>query len=253
MTPTILTYHHVARVPADHPRGNLFVSPEEFECQMEYLKKKQFPVVSLDQIRAGLLGETSLPPKAVAISFDDGFEDNYLHAFPILKKYGFPATVFMITEKIGSRGSPDPGEEEDNCYLSPDQLREMAGAGITIGSHSATHPHLGRIPFNQADREITHSKKVLEDLLGLPVRWFCYPFGSFYPELMESVRKAGYCGAVSAIRDNRLMPWQIYCLPRVMVMPGLPLWHFRYYFSRLYHLVHYSKNRRRWRRYISRP
>jgi len=250
MTPTILTYHHVAPVPRDHPGSNLFVAPVDFQEQMEFLKKRGVPVVSLDQIRSCLLGEASLPKRSVAITFDDGFEDNYQYAFPVLKKQGFPAAVFMIAEKVRLGTCPDQPSEEEERYLSLVQLKEMAGEGITIGSHSTTHQRLGKMALEQAEGEIIGSQKAMEDLLDVPVRWFCYPFGSFNPPIVEKVRKAGYAGAASAIRDNRVVPSQLYYLPRVMVMPNISLLHFHYYFSGLYHTIHRLKNRRRWRRYI---
>lgn len=247
MKATILTYHHVATPPLHHPRPNLFVSPEEFKSQMEFLGRKGYPVVSLDQIRSSLLGETSLPDCSVAITFDDGFEDHYEYAFPILKNLGFPATIFMIAERIGLKSDSDQSQGEDR-YLSAPQLKDMAREGIAIGSHSVTHARLGRISIQEASREIADSKKILEHLLELQVRWFCYPFGNFNPMIAETVREAGYIGATSVIRDNRLDPSQLYYLPRVMVMPNISLRRFGYYFSGLYHIIHYHKNRRRWNR-----
>jgi len=250
MTPAILTYHHVAHAPQGHPGSNLFVGPGDFQAQMEFLKNKGYSVVTLDRIRSLCLGETSLPKRSVAITFDDGFEDNYQYGFPILKKLGFAATVFVIADRIRPGTDQDRASGNTDRYLSLAQIREMAGEGIAIGSHSTTHTRLGRMSLEEATGEIVGSKKTLEDLLNFPVRWFCYPYGSFNHRIAEKVREAGYAGAASVIRDNRILPSQLYYLPRVMVMPHISLFHFQYYFSGLYHTIHRLKNRRRWRGYL---
>lgn len=249
MNAAILTYHHVANPPANHPRKNLFVSPREFSSQMDFLAYKGFHVVTLDQIHAALMCGDALPQKAVAITFDDGFEDNFTNAFPILLRHGFPATIFMVSSYVRN-GEPETNDRDGERYLSSAQLLTMAERNITIGSHAKTHTKLGRMPVEDAMNEISSSRNELKSILQKPVNWFCYPFGSFNPQVEESVRQAGFVGAVSVIRDNRIRKEQIYHLPRIMVMPNISLLRFEYYFSTLYHFLHYIKNRKRWRKYI---
>ena len=240
----ILTYHHVAAPPEDHPGKNLFVTPENFSEQMKFLKNKNFQVVSLDQIRDALLGNADTPPAPVAITFDDGFEDNYFNAFPILKKYGFTATVFMVSGSIGKK-QENSGTNADD-YLSPEQIREMSDYGICFGSHSQKHVRLATVPPEKARKQIRESAAEISAVTDKPVEWFCYPFGSFSPEIQEMVKEAGYKGASSVIRDNRVFPSQLYHLPRIMVMKNTTISRFRYYFSGLYHFIHRRKNLRRW-------
>lgn len=249
MVIAILTYHHVGKAPDSHPGVNLFVPSEEFRRQMEFLKKNGYHVLSLDEVRAGLFGEKDIPEKSVAITFDDGFEDNYRNAFPILREYGYPATIFMVAGKIRGEGST-PLPEDGEQYLSLSQMREMISKGIAIGSHGMRHQRLTRIPPEEAQREIFDSRSKLEELLRIPVRWFCYPYGNFSQNIIFQVREAGYSGALSVIRDNRIDANQIYFLPRVMVMPGISILRFRYYFSVFYHYLHRFKNRKRWGTYI---
>lgn len=249
MNNTILTYHHVGKIPDSHPQSSLFVSPEEFRRQMAFLRKNGFTVVSLDDIRAGLTGEKILSPRSVAITFDDGFEDNYLNAFPIIREYGYPATIFVIAGKIRNEKDAFASKGSDH-YLSLTQLKEMRKAGITIGSHGMTHRRLAIIPPEEAKHEILDSRRKLEQLLDGPVYWLCYPYGSFNKKVISYVREAGYLGSLSVIRDNQVKAWQLYFLPRVMVMPHISINHFRYYFSRFYHYLHRFKNRKRWGPYI---
>ena len=248
MSATILTYHHVADAPPGHPQKNLFISPREFNRQMDFLKQDGFHVMSLDLIKNSLTGGEPLPHHTVAITFDDGFEDIFQNAFPILSAHGFTATIFVITGTLGAAVSQRDTSECER-YLSAEHLRALSAADITIGSHSTAHRRLGNIPLDEATEEIVNSRKVLEEILGRPVTWFSYPFGSFNSEVARCVRNAGYAGAVSVIRDNRVKPSQVYYLPRVMVMPDATLLRFRYYFSALYHIIHRIKNRRRWGEY----
>jgi peptidoglycan/xylan/chitin deacetylase (PgdA/CDA1 family) len=244
MKATILTYHHVADPPEGHPGKNLFVLPENFSRQMKYLKEMNFNVISLNQVRKALLGEIKMPEKAAVITFDDGFEDNFTHAFPILKKFDLPATVFMVSEKITSLQ-----EEKDN-YLSKKQILEMTDSKITIASHAKSHPKLAKLSLEEAENEIVSSKKELEEMLGKDVDWFCYPYGSFSMDIVSLVKKAGYLGAASVIRDNVMTSGQLYYLPRVMVMHDTGMMKFKYYFTSLYHIIHARKNRKRWKNYL---
>jgi len=250
MTGCILTYHHVAKAPPHHPKPHLFVPPQEFKIQMEFLHEKGFRVVTLDEIRNGLLEGKKPLPRSVAITFDDGFEDNFHYAFPILRQQGFSATIFMVAKNIRKNEGTNHENNTGDRYLTWEQLQQMNQGGLTIGAHSTTHKRLSVIGEDQAKKEIDTSKKILEQGLQQSVHWFCYPFGSFNKKVADYVRMAGFLGAASTIRDNRIKPFQLYYMPRIMVMPGISRLHFRYYFSVLYHLVHNRKNKKRWKGYI---
>ncbi|MCA9393796.1 MAG: polysaccharide deacetylase family protein [Candidatus Omnitrophica bacterium] len=182
----VIMYHHidetgrhpVATVPTDH-----------FEKHLRYLRDYQFEVLPYDDyIRAKQQGE-HLSRKTVVLTFDDGYADNYTNAFPLLRRYGYPAVMFISTDKVGQPG-----------YVTWDQLREMAAAGITIGSHAIAHEYLPGLPADRIAREITESRRILEQRLGIPVRHFSYPVGGFNDEIKQLVRQAGY---VSAVTTNR--------------------------------------------------
>lgn len=246
---TILTYHHIADVPPDYPERNLCVSPAHFDAQMQFLRRKGWPVVSLDAVRRELLGEIRLPAHAVAITFDDGTCSILTHAVPILKRYGFAATVFVVTGHLQEepRGIASHGRFEP---LTRDDLLILAREGLTIGSHSQTHRRLAELSAEECDREVVGSKQSLEYVLAEPVHWFSYPYGSFNHHVIESVQRAGYSGAASVIRDNRNSAKHLFYLQRVMVMDNTTLSRFRYYFSALYHHIHKRKNQRRWKHYL---
>jgi len=233
----ILTFHHIAEVPADAGRHRgLYVPPAEFRRTLATLRASGRRSMTADEYDSALIRPPGTDAR-VWITFDDGHLDNYTAAFPALVDAGMVATVFVVTDRVlgGARG-----------YMTPAMLREMAGAGMTIASHTASHPHLARIAPEDARREVRDSKARLEDILGHPVRAFCYPYGNFSAAVVEEVRAAGYALATSTIRDNRNAEPQRFALRRVMVMPGKsPAW-VRYAMSPVYHWLHARKNARRW-------
>ena len=244
---TILTYHHIAPPPpvgAEH-RG-LFVSPESFMAQMAYLERKGCHVATLNEVRDDLLGSARLPRRSVAITFDDGWGDNHAGAFPILRRFGFTATIFVTVGKIGDRAKGQDPTGAAERHLDRREIAEMLEAGIEFGSHTVSHARLADLPPKEVETQLTESKRRLENLTGREVGWLSYPYGSFSRDVVQAAIRARYAGAVSTIRDNRARSRHLYYLPRVMVMPDATLRHFAYYLSPWYHWVHWFKNRRRW-------
>ena len=160
----VLTYHRV--VPWAHKHGPLLVSPESFRRQMSFFQRNHYHVLSLREAAPYIASSRFPPPRSVVITFDDGYDDNFIYAFPILKKYGFPATIFMVAGEVGKPN-----------FLNWEQLREMTYHGIAIGSHTITHCYLPRESRERMREEIFNSKKILEDELGGEVVSFCYPVG----------------------------------------------------------------------------
>ena len=208
----ILVYHSIS-----YDSVNPFsVSPEDFEKQVQFLSQK-YNVISLEELVAYTRGERDdLAPRSVAITLDDGFEDNYTFAYPILKKYGIPATIFVIVERIESNDKP-PGETN---YLSWDQVVEMSENGTSIGSHTLTHPWLTEVSLQEARREIVESKARLEQRLGKPVRLFAYPGGrvcDFNPQIKTIVAESGYTGACVGLNGTNGRDTDPYLLRRTKI------------------------------------
>jgi peptidoglycan/xylan/chitin deacetylase (PgdA/CDA1 family) len=184
----ILVYHSVApHDPGETETQRAYrVSPERFEAQMEILRDAGIAVVPLARLVAALLDGEPLPPRSVVLTFDDGWANQYRHAFPVLVRHGYPATFFVFTNPIG----------RDTRFMDWGQLRELTEAGMTVGSHSRTHPYLGRITDPaELRREVEGSRTLLEERLGVEVRFFAYPFGEWSPALEASVRDGGYLAA----------------------------------------------------------
>jgi peptidoglycan/xylan/chitin deacetylase (PgdA/CDA1 family) len=242
----ILTYHHIALPPTAGKHRGLFVSPDQFAAQMDYLRARGYRVVTLDQVRDNLLGLAPLPSRSVAVTFDDGGADNYYNALPVLCSRGFAATVFIVAGKVGEVRDKPGWTEPAARYLNDTEIGEMARCGITFGSHTLTHTALVKVEPEQCEYELVESKRRIERMTGETVGWLSYPFGSFSRRVIEVVKQAGYVGAVSTIRDNRPTADRLYYLPRIMVMPDVFSRRFAYYLSPWYHWLHWFKNRRRW-------
>ena len=208
----VLAYHMVG------PEQDLYsVSPEEFDQQLAYLKKKGYTAVSLQELLDGFEGKTVLPVKPVVITFDDGYRDNYLTALPIMEKYGMKATVFVVAGQVGQ------GE-----YLSWEQVRNLHKRSTEIGSHTVNHVALSEISASDQLQEAVQSKKILEAELGAPVSFLAYPYGKFTGETVSVLQAAGYRGACTGLPGLNVPNSARYSLKRVNVpKPRLGLWEFQ--------------------------
>jgi len=197
----IMMYHNVDYT--DVPKANT-VSPENFDRHMAYLRDHGFRVISFDELVRLTSQARPIFRKSVVITFDDAYEDNYRHAYRILKKYGYPATIFAPSDLIDMEG-----------YLTWEQMREMQSAGITFGSHSRHHAYLPDLtPAEQKD-EIAVSKRILEQQLGVPVHYLAYPIGGFSQPIKQMVREAGYHGAAATNRGYDRFNRDVYELNRI--------------------------------------
>jgi peptidoglycan/xylan/chitin deacetylase (PgdA/CDA1 family) len=165
--PCVLTYHSL-----DTSGSVISVDPDTFRQQMEILARRAVPVVPLEQILS--------TPGGVAITFDDGFQNFYDHAFPILTRYRLPATVFVVSGYCG-RWNNWPTQSRTGIPILPlmhwSQLREIAAAGISIGAHSVTHPRLSQLPLAQVEEEWDRCREEIQQRTGRPVTTAAYPYG----------------------------------------------------------------------------
>lgn len=185
----VLMYH---RVSDDGEKPDITVSTGNFERHMSYLTEN-FKVVPVDEVVDGYINGRKWEQDIAAVTFDDGFKDNYTDAYPILKRYRIPATIFVVTDYIGS----DIGLTEEEIML-------MYNGDITFGAHTISHPVLSVIDRERAFQEISGSKDVLEGILKSTVAYFAYPYGKrgrdFSDESMDVVRECGYKAAFAT--DN---------------------------------------------------
>jgi len=212
----VLNYHKI-----DNYYHALSIPPEEFEEQMAYLAENGFTTITPDQLMAYLNYDKALPEKPILITFDDGYSDNYTNAYPIMKKYGFTATIFLVTSKIG---------QEEN-FMTWDQVRTMQKDGFVFGSHTVTHAALTKVSHEQAMAELINSRKELEQQLGVKSRFFAYPTGAYNIQSEEMVKQAGYRAAFTIRYGQAGVESNPYALERIPIFRGQHT--FRSFFVRL--------------------
>ncbi len=148
---------------------------------MKFLSEAGYKVVSLNELVNSLSDEKTFSPKTVALTFDDGFQNFYAAAFPVLEQYDFKATVFLVTDCCGKYNdwADNPPNLPRSKMLAWSEIKELNKYGIEFGSHTRTHPDLTQISIAQATGEIVESKAIIEDLLGCTVTTFAYPYGKY--------------------------------------------------------------------------
>ena len=185
----ILMYHSISSDDEKgvHPYYRVNTSPEVFEKHMEHLFSNGYSVIGLDSVPLLFQEENNQTlnqiNRYVVITFDDGFRDFYLQAFPILRKFGFTATVFLATGFIGVGSDKFKGKE----FLEWSEVRTLAQEGISFGSHTVTHPQLRSLEKERVKKEIKTSKEEIEEQIGKSVKMFSYPYK--FPEENEEFMK----------------------------------------------------------------
>lgn len=199
----ILMYHRINDVLPAH---NLVTRTKIFQEQMRFLHRhpKGCRVISLKDFenrRPGIFAQDA-PRTKVIITFDDGYRDNYLNAFPVLKKFGFPATIFLATGLIGADKKFDryahiPGRD----MLNWEEIAEMFANRISFGAHTVSHPHLSRFSRETQKEEIAESYDCVNRHLpqGEQIATFCYPYGDYNADTLHIVREMGFKYALSVI------------------------------------------------------
>jgi len=212
----ILNYHKV-----DDFYHSLSIPPEEFEEQMKYLSENGFTTITPDQLMAYLNHDRELPENPILITFDDGYLDNFTNAYPIMKKYGFTATIFLVTNKVGHEGN----------FMTWDQVRTMQKDGFVFGSHTVSHAALTKVSREQGMMELTDSRKELEQQLGVKARYFAYPTGAYNRQIEDMVKQAGYKAAFTIRYGQAGTESNPYALERIPIFRGQHT--FRSFFVRL--------------------
>jgi peptidoglycan/xylan/chitin deacetylase (PgdA/CDA1 family) len=213
-TVPIIMYHSVN--PVENPAiRSLIVKPESFRRQMRFLKDHRYNVVTLSQLAKLIVSGRKLPPRTIAITFDDGYRDNYTYAFPVLKEYKIPATIFIIIDEVGRLVKDKSGDDR----LSWKEIKEMQDSGlISFGSHAMGPEPLTKISSDEElKRQVFFSKKTLEEELGVAVYAFSYPEGRFDAKIRQLVIDAGHKTAVATKLGKDYPKNDIFALRRLRI------------------------------------
>lgn len=221
--PRILMYHMISpHLQSKKSKFNrLRVTPKAFEKQLQWLQKHQWTTMTI----AELAECKKIPAKTVVLTFDDGYADNYIHAFPLLKHYNMKATIYIVTERFNQNWATDKdtkmssNELNNEAMLTHGMVHEMLTSNlIEIGSHTIHHSNLPVLSLEEKDYEIGHSKKVIEQEYDITCKSFAYPFGFYDNETIELVQKHHYSSAVTTV--PKYLKWEDinrYQIPRVII------------------------------------
>jgi len=185
----ILMYHEVTDYP-EKLKSTKMIDPEyslptqKFEEQMAYLYEKGYNVLWIDD----MVRPQTMDSKKCAITFDDGYIGNFNYVYPILKKYGYPATVFISTKYVSMLKQ----------WMNWDQLRELASRGFSIQSHTVSHPALEELEDRDIFYELSESKKIIEREIGKDVKYLSLPYGSYKRNITKIAREVGYAGLLTS-------------------------------------------------------
>jgi peptidoglycan/xylan/chitin deacetylase (PgdA/CDA1 family) len=229
MAPTvpILLYHHVS--------PDREITPEAFEAQLLFLLGAGFQALSLDELATRLAGGEPLPAKAFAVTFDDGYLDNWVYAYPILRRLEVPATIFLITDRVENHKKPRPldslsdtktHERDPGGFLSWAEVREMQKSGlVSFGSHTRTHRgFVRRERFRDLGDELRGSKARIEKETGRPCRHLAWPWGDYARSWLGLVRACGYQTAHTTRAGANTIGSDLLQLKRLSVRGGSTGW-----------------------------
>lgn len=199
----VLMFHSITEV-----KGNeLQTSKAQFKQEMQYLKDKGYTTLTLTELYGFFEKNKSVPKKSVVITFDDGYVDNYTNAYPILKQFGFKATIFDITSTV----------DTSTAYLTSAQLKELDSNGIDIEPHTLTHPYLNKLSYEKQYKELKTSKDFIETLLSKSVKFVAYPYGDWNQDTIKAVKDIGYTMAFTTAGTWSNKQNGIYTLYRVYI------------------------------------
>ena len=212
----ILMYHRVAP-SGSHTLAQYRVTPEQFSRQLAYLRDASYYTITIETWHAAMRNHKPLPGRAVLLTFDDGYMDFKNFAWPIMQRFGFSATVFLVAGEIGGSNRWDQRFGENLPLMGWEDILELSAGGIQFGSHTTSHPNLTRISPTEVVREAIESRMILERGLGRPVRAIAYPHGGEDPVIRHL---AGGCGYIYGLttRPGRAGLWEpLLGFPRIDV------------------------------------
>jgi peptidoglycan/xylan/chitin deacetylase (PgdA/CDA1 family) len=206
----ILMYHYISELPADADvyRRDLTVTPDRFATQLAHLRDQGYETVTLADIYATLTTGKPLPARPIVLTFDDGYKDAYTNALPLLNAYGFVGEFFVLAT---------PAHYEAPQYMTWDEIRAMADAGMSLQAHGRDHYDLTNRPYDFLVYQILGAKEAVEAHTGRPVTFFCYPSGRHDADTEAVVESAGYLGAVTTAWGTELRLDNRYAWPRIRI------------------------------------
>jgi len=212
----ILVYHKIAPIPAGTRYPKNYVTPEQFDTQLAHLRWRGYRAITFADYFAYRRGARRLPSHSIILTFDDGYRSVREIAVPMLRRYGFVATIFPVAGALGKTNAWDADDIQEPL-LDADEIRALGDEGFEFGSHTMTHPRLPSLDRGTALAELIQSRERLGALLGKPVTTLCYPYGAYGAETKALAGAAGYEGAAIVRRRMNVNSTDAFELRRIPV------------------------------------
>ena len=228
----VLVYHSI-----NNNEHNLSLKIDNFEKQINFLKNRGFESIGFDKINKNKKNQ-------IIVTFDDGYKDIWQYALPVLKKYNFTATCFLVSNLIGKKNSWD---SKKNNFVSKDlmtkeNINEWINNGMYIGSHSHNHNDLTKLKMIDLEKEMDYSKKLLEDMFGNKIQNFCYPFGKVN-EIVHKIVQKKFKRAVTINRSRyELDKHNLHLIPRIDMGKNISLFKIFLKMETFYEDMKYKQN-----------
>lgn len=236
----VIMYHRVIKDESEKGVHGTYVTVEQFEEQMKYLKKKGYETVTFkDLLNNRYKQRFDKDKKWIMLTFDDGYKDNYENAFPILKKYQFKGIIYVLDGIEYNKWDVDnPGNPEKRFTLmNQEELLEMQNYGIEFGGHTSTHPRLADLSIENVKSEIINSKSNIEKTIGRELLSFAYPYGSLNEEVKKIPQEAGYKFAVATDSGSIVFSDDLFEIRRIGIFPTNNLFNFKRKVSGKYNFI----------------
>ncbi|MCX3065935.1 polysaccharide deacetylase family protein [Cetobacterium somerae] len=236
----VIMYHRVIKDESEKGVHGTYVTVEQFEEQMKYLKKKGYETVTFkDLLNNRYKQRFDKDKKWIMLTFDDGYKDNYENAFPILKKYQFKGIIYVLDGIEYNKWDVDnPGNPEKRFTLmNQEELLEMQNYGIEFGGHTSTHPRLADLSIENVKSEIINSKSNIEKIIGRELLSFAYPYGSLNEEVKRIPQEAGYKFAVATDSGSIVFSDDLFEIRRIGIFPTNNLFNFKRKVSGKYNFI----------------
>jgi peptidoglycan/xylan/chitin deacetylase (PgdA/CDA1 family) len=214
----VLIYHRVVPEAPTNSHHGVWVTAQSFEQNLISLKQRCYSSITFEQYQLFLNGKFTLPKKPVILTFDDGYEDNFTCAFPLLKKFGFSAVIFLVADAIRRTNFWDI-DEPQIALMNNKQIREMSVAGTEFGSHTVMHSNLSQCSSEKIRKELVESKQVIEQLTGREIISIAYPYGAVNEAIKSIAVETGYKFGIATNSGPLKFYEDLFEIHRIQIFP----------------------------------
>ena len=241
----VIMYHRVINKPENEGIYGTYIYEDMFRKHLQYLKDKNYTVITFKDLdKIGWRNRFEKDKKYIILTFDDGYKDNYDLAFPILKEFGFKATIFLMGRSTYNEWDVNAGGEIKFPLMSVEMIREMQDYGIEFGAHTFNHPKLNTLSNEEIEHQIVDVKKPLEEKIGKEIITFAYPYGILNDYAKEMVKKAGYTFALATDSGSVCLSDDLYQIRRIAIFPNTNLFSFKRKVAGDYNFIKIKREKR---------